>query len=103
MLAWIYNAWFGWQDRLIAAFDVVQRGILGLPRDSMDHGNDHWYSRRFFMVANSALCFGTHAFVLIVCLVFQRPEWFLPAVTVGMNIYWLGIVLGRLVVFRKSA
>lgn len=103
VLGWIYNVWFGWQDRLIAWIDVLQRSGLGLPNDPEESKSDLWYSHRSFMVANSALCFGTHAFVLIVCLVCQQPAWFLPAVTIGMNIYWLGIVLGRLVVFRKKA
>jgi len=101
VLAWVYDRWFGWQDRLIACFDWLLRSAIGTARDPRDIQNDDWYSRRTFMVLNSALCFGTHAFILIFCLVFQAPFWFLPAVVVGLNIYWLGIVLARLVVFRK--
>jgi len=101
-LGWVYQIWFGWQDRLIAWFDGVARTGLGLPRDSIDSRNDAWYTYRPLMIANSALCFGTHAFVLIICLAFQSPEWFLPVVAVGMNIYWLGIVLARQVVFRRG-
>ena len=103
VLAWIYDLWFGWQDWLIAWLDRIQRGAIGLPAFSLDRRNDDWYTRRLFMVANSVLCFGTHALILIICLVFQSPLWFLPIITVGLNIYWLGIVLARLVVFRKRA
>jgi phosphatidylglycerophosphate synthase len=101
-LAAVYDLWFGWQDRLIAKWDLWQRQLLGLPVLAAESGNDDWYGRRAFMIANSALCFGTYAFVLAVCLVFRAPFWFVPAVVVGMNLYWLGIVLARLVVFRRS-
>jgi hypothetical protein len=102
-MALVYDLWFGWQDRLVARWDSSQRKICGLPSDPDESDNDRWYGRRSFMVANSALCYGTHAFVLIVCLLFESPFWFLPVVAVGMNLYWLGIVLARFVVFRRPA
>ena len=101
LLAWAYNIWFGWQDCWMARWDRWQRGSARFPDDPADSKNNGWYECRPFMVCNSALCFGTHAFVLIVCLLFQSSFWFLPAVTVGMNLYWLGIVLARRVVFRR--
>lgn len=101
-LARVYDVWFGWQDRLISAFDVQQRRLAGLPSDCMDNRNDRWYAQQSFMIANSALCFGTHALVLIVCLIFRSPYSFLPAITIGMNLYWLGIVLARFLVFRGA-
>lgn len=91
LLSRVYDAWFGWQDRAIAAWDRRERLSLGLPADATDHRNDRWYTTRSFMVANSALCFGTHAFVLIITLILKHPQWFLPAVSVGMNLY-LGVV-----------
>ena len=96
VLAKVYDVWFGWQDRLLARWDSWQKNANGSPSD------DDWYGRRSFMVANSALCFGTHAFVLILCLLCHSPIWFLPAVSIGMNLYWGGIVLTRLVVFRRA-
>lgn len=102
-LGWVYQLWFGWQDRLIARFDSVARRRSGLPNDVVESRNDAWYSHRPLMVANSALCFGTHAFILIICLVVQKPGWFLPTVTIGLNIYWLGIVLTRQLVFRRDS
>lgn len=103
VMAWVYDVWFGWQDRAIASLDKIQRRALGFPDNPLDAHNDPWYTMRGFMISNSALCFGTYAFILIICLVFQTPFWFLPVVAIGMNIYWLGIVLTRLVVFRKRA
>jgi phosphatidylglycerophosphate synthase len=102
VLARLYDVWFGWQDRLIARLDLWQRGFIGFAADPDDPRNRRWYGVRSFMVWNSALCFGTHAFILILCLLFQSPFWFLPVVTIGMNIYWVGIVLARLVVFRRG-
>lgn len=101
MLAGLYEVWFGWQDRLISRFDRWQRCRIGLPPNPKETVNAPWFGRRSFMVANSALCFGTHTFVLVVCLLLQSPFWFIPVVTIGMNIYWGGIVLARLVVFRR--
>lgn len=102
VLAGLYDLWFGWQDRLIAHLDLWQRRSVGLACDVSDPRNLRWYGHRGFMIANSALCFGTHAFILVVCLLFQSPFCFVPMVTIGMNIYWVGIVLARLVVFRRS-
>ena len=102
-MAWIYDIWFGWQDRLLASLDTLQRHMIGLPSNPLSPRNDRWYSQRSFMVANSVLCFGTYAFILIACLLIQVPFWFLTMLTLCMNIYWLGIVLARLVVFRKRA
>ncbi len=99
-MAGVYQAWFGWQDRLMARMDESQRIGAGLPSSSIDPANDGWYRARGFMVANSVLCFGTHAFLLVVLLLLHRPEWFLPAVVVGMTAYWAVIVLARRVVFR---
>lgn len=101
-LAGLYDLWFGWQDRLIARLDSLQRRSLRITADMSDPRNLRWYGHRGFMIANSALCFGTHAFILVVCLLFLSPFWFVPMVTIGMNIYWGGIVLARPVVFRRS-
>jgi phosphatidylglycerophosphate synthase len=101
-MAAVYQVWFGWQDRLIDRFDRGQRTSLGLPNEAEDPRNDAWYGARPFMVANSALCFGTHTFLLVVLLLLQRPQWFLPSVVIGMTAYWVCIVLARRTVFRKA-
>jgi phosphatidylglycerophosphate synthase len=101
-MARVYDLWFGWQDRLIARFDGWQRERSGLPEDPLHPANDAWFDHRNLMVVNSALCFGTHAFVLIVCLVAGSPFWFLPLVVVGMNLYWSTIILERMFAFRRG-
>ena len=102
VLAGVYDLWFGWQDRMIARFDGWQRQLSGFPADPLDPANNAWFEGRGFMVANSALCFGTHAFILIVCLLAGSAFWFLPAVLVGMNVYWGAIMLTRVVGFRRG-
>ncbi|MFN2315284.1 MAG: hypothetical protein ABR602_01290, partial [Gemmatimonadales bacterium] len=59
-------------------------------------------AHRGFMVANSALCFGTHAFLLIVCLLFLTPWAFLGVVAVGLNLYWAAILVTRRQVFGRD-
>jgi hypothetical protein len=103
LMAAVYQAWFGWQDRLIARFDRRQRVAAGLPARAEDPANDRWYGAKGFMVANSALCFGSHAFLLVVLLLLGRPEWFLPAVVVGMTAYWSAVVVARRLAFRTPA
>lgn len=95
VLARIYDAWFGWQDRAIAALDRMQRTKIGLPPDPAREENDRWFEAKGFMVANSALCFGTHAFVLVALLLLGRPELFLPVVSVGMSLYLVVIASAR--------
>lgn len=102
-LATVYQVWFGWQDRILERSDRRQRLWLGLPEDPEDHLNDAWYGSRAFMVANSALCFGTHTFLLVVLLVAGRPQWFLPVVVAGMSAYLALIVCARLVRFGPVA
>ncbi|MEX0790731.1 MAG: hypothetical protein WD178_08165, partial [Actinomycetota bacterium] len=102
VMASVYQVWFGWQDRLIARIDLAQRRSLGFPETAEDPRCEPWFGARPFMVANSALCFGTHTFVLVIALLAGRPEWFLPSVVVGMTAYWALIVLARRVVFRRS-
>lgn len=102
-MAAVYQVWFGWQDRLIARLDRRQRRGLGLGGPAGDPATDAWYGAKGFMVANSALCFGTHTFLLVVLLLIHRPDWFLPAVVVGMSLYWAGILAARQVVFARAA
>lgn len=98
----VYAGWFGWQDRLMARWDKRARAWAGLPVDSDEARCGRWFLDRRFLVANSALCYGTHAFVLILCLIVDRLGWFFPAVVVGMNMYWGGVVAARQAVYRHG-
>jgi phosphatidylglycerophosphate synthase len=98
----VYRLWFGWQDRLIHRIDRLS--LYAARKDNADVGRNDglWYRARGFLVANSALCYGTHAFVLIVCLLAGHPVWFFPAVAIGMNLYFAAILMSRLTVFRGA-
>ncbi|MEW5701985.1 MAG: CDP-alcohol phosphatidyltransferase family protein [Candidatus Zixiibacteriota bacterium] len=97
----LYDWWFGWQDRLMTWWDTRARQ-WARRRDGSLADRDGWFVDRRLLTLNSALCFGTHAFVLIVCLAANRPTWFLPVVAVGMNAYGMGAVIARQVVFRHG-
>jgi hypothetical protein len=100
LLRHVYMWWFGWQDRLVGDLDRSSLRIAHGTNAAGKHELDRWYGARAFLVANSALCYGTHAFVLILCLLVGHPVWFFPAVVIGMNIYFATIVVSRWVVFR---
>jgi len=98
----VYRSWFGWQDRLMHRIDRLS--LHAARKDNADCGRDdgRWYRARGFLVANSVLCYGTHAFVLIVCLLVGPSAWFFPAVAIGMNLYFVAILMSRLAVFRGA-
>lgn len=99
----VYNLWFGWQDYLIERLDRAMRRSARLPARRTDSLGMRWYATRGFLVANSALCYGTHAFVLILCVLAGRPLWFFPTVGIGMNLYFAVILTARWIVFRRMA
>ena len=103
LLQRLYLIWFGWQDRLIQALDRLSLRTARPSGRNSELEAARWYGARGFLVANSALCYGTHAFVLILCVLGGRPTWFLPAVAVGMNLYLATIIVSRWVVFREAA
>jgi phosphatidylglycerophosphate synthase len=101
VLARVYEWWFGWQDRLMSRGDGWARARVGLGGEAGDRRCDRWFTDRRFLTLNSALCYGTHALVLILCLTANRPGWFFPAVVVGLNLYWGGVVASRQAVYRR--
>jgi phosphatidylglycerophosphate synthase len=82
----LYLVVYSWQDSMVAAVDnhLRKRCPGCTDRD--------WYDRRGLLVAQSALCFGTHIFVLIAATVFGHPEWGLVFIATAMNLY-LAILL----------
>jgi phosphatidylglycerophosphate synthase len=83
----LYLIVYGWQDRLVAAVDNHLRKRNPGVNDQI------WYGHRKLMTAQSALCFGTHIFVVIIAALVGRPAWALPFIVVAMNLYLL-ILLG---------
>lgn len=80
---------YGWQDRLVASVDGKM--FRGSPlNDNMER-----FGRRSLMVMQSALCFGTHIFVIILFSVFQKPWLGLIFIGIPMNLYLIFLLYLR--------
>jgi len=86
ILRFWYLVFFGWQDKLAAAVDGW------LYRRS---GKIQYESKRM-MTLYSALCFGTHIFVMIVCALAGRPQYALIFIATVMNIYLMLLLAWRI-------
>jgi len=85
----LYLVVFSWQDRLVAAVDRSLYRRAGMA----DTGD--WYGDKLLMILQSALCFGTHIFVIIVFAVFGHPEYSLIFISTFMNLYLVWLLLYR--------
>jgi phosphatidylglycerophosphate synthase len=89
LLRLLYHAVYGWQDRLVAAVDnALFKRCPGCSRKE-------WFAYRPLMVAQSALCFGTHIAVVIAFALFGEPHWSLIFVSTLMNIYLILLLCYR--------
>ena len=77
ILSLCYIVVFGWQDKLAAAVDGWLRRRSGKIQ----------YDNKTMMTLYSALCFGTHIFVMIVCALAGRPQYALIFIATVMNLY----------------
>jgi len=82
-----YAAVYGWQDKLIAAVDrIALRRAWGLrPEELSPEQREAWYGDKRLLTLNSPLCFGTHLFILVLCLLLARPRLFYYIVIFAMN------------------
>ena len=100
LLRFKYNLLYGWQDRMIESVDKLTRAALtGLPA----FDPDKYYRHKTFLTLNSALCFGTHIFIFILCLLFGNPALALLIISVIFNIYFLAVIAGRYLYFKAQA
>jgi phosphatidylglycerophosphate synthase len=94
----IYLVVYGWQDRLMRVIDEASRRAgVGLGA-----GVREWYGNKRFMTLASALCFGTHIFIMVVALLLSHPRWALYVIVGPMNLYWGGLMLARVVMPRGA-
>jgi hypothetical protein len=96
LLRFLYAIIYSWQDHLIAVFDRRLIAISGC-RDL-----SKWYGDKIMMVAQSALCFGTHIFILIVFTIIRKPEWGLIFIGTIMNFYLFYLISHRAKRFSES-
>lgn len=95
----VYRIVYGWQDRCIERLDVWLKKNAGIQPGSGREAE--WYEKKKFLVYNSALCFGTHIFVMIIACLMQRPVWALYFIVIGINLYWMGIIVYKITYFKE--
>jgi len=95
-----YNFLYGWQDRMIESLDKLELASL---QNYPGFDRDKWYRHKTFLTLNSALCFGTHIFIFIVCMIFGNPALALLIISVIFNIYVLSVIAGRYLYFKAQA
>lgn len=93
----LYLIVYGWQDRFVAAVDNHLRKQMPAVTDQQ------WFGHRGLMVAQSALCFGTQIFVVIVAALVGRPKLALPFIGVVMTIYLAVLLWTRRRILVKLA
>lgn len=87
-LRFSYLILYGWQDRLVAAID---RSML----ESSGAAERTWYGDKALMILLSALCFGTHIFIIIIFSAFGRPDYAFWFIITVMNIFLVSLLLIR--------
>ena len=88
-LRFFYMVVYGWQDRLVAA---IEDGIAGRAERISREAR---YGNRMLMTMQSALCFGTHIFIIICFALLGRPQLSLMFIGTIMNLYLLGLLYLR--------
>jgi phosphatidylserine synthase len=89
ILRFLYMIIYGWQDYLVSRFDdYLCRGNRDLPSRER-------FGRKSHMVLQSALCFGTHIFVIIVSALAGRPYYAIVFIATVMNLYLIFVLYSR--------
>ncbi|MBD3234725.1 MAG: hypothetical protein GF315_13450 [candidate division Zixibacteria bacterium] len=101
LLQRLYKFIFGWQDYLINRLD--QRMVKSISDDKQsDFYQISWYHNKPWMTATSALCFGTHIFTMVICLLLGEPQAALWIISIGFNTYLIALLLYKKCVFSRS-
>jgi phosphatidylglycerophosphate synthase len=82
-LRFFYKIIYSWQDRLVKATDEFLAG------DNAGMSPAQRYGNKVLMTMQSALCFGTHIFVIIIFALTGKPEYSLILIGTIMNIFLL--------------
>ncbi len=87
---------YGWQDRLMMRIDTWS--MNGVSHDQ----REAWYGNRTALRLSGFLGLGTELFILMLCSVARRLDWYLAVNVMGMNAVWaVCIVYRRAVLARK--
>lgn len=88
-LHFLYIIIYSWQDKLVAVIDNL------LLNKGHSLSNDEKFSNKTLMALQSALCFGTHIFIIIIFALLGKPEYSLIFISLIMNIYLLIVLYLR--------
>jgi phosphatidylglycerophosphate synthase len=88
ILRFSYLVIYGWQDKLVAVIDSSILRVSGASERT-------WYGDKALMAPQSALCFGTHIVIIIVCALLGHPEYALWVILTAMNIFLVSLLLIR--------
>lgn len=80
---------YGWQDRLMMRIDTWS--MNGVSQDQQEA----WYSNRTALRLSGFLGLGTELFILMLCSVARRLDWYLALNVIGMNAVWAVCVVYR--------
>jgi len=95
VLQFMYRVFYSWQDEFIKRIDLCY--ISGLTPVDLSK----WYSQKLFLILNSALCFGTHIFIFMICMIFGSPTLALWIISVIFNMYFMIILILRWIYCAK--
>jgi phosphatidylglycerophosphate synthase len=92
-LQYVFQSLYGWQDLLVLKMDAwCRRG-----RDSREFGAG-WYSDRLGLRLSGLIGMGTELFLLTLCSLYNKLEWYLVLNIVVMN----GVLLANIAYRRWS-
>jgi len=97
LLHYIYLALYGWQDIAVRNIDRLSTRIL---QSYPAFDRYEWYTDKLFLTLNSPLCFGTHIFLFVICLLAGNPELSLTIIAFAFNLYFLILMAGRLMYYK---
>ena len=98
----IFQVMYGWQDRLIARIDRWSgRESLTYDMNVDDKIVQQWYSDRFGLRFSSMIGLATELFLLMICSLLNRLEWYLVLNLCFMNGIFLLCVFYRRFILLK--
>jgi phosphatidylglycerophosphate synthase len=95
-----HNIAYGWQDRGIEILDRISRRLADVGSD--ESRRQRWFGDQKFLVYMGPLCVCTNTMAFVVFSLMGRMEWFFYAVVIGMNGYWLGLHVWKVIRFRQG-
>jgi len=97
LFRFFYIVVYSWQDKLVAAIDNFLVG------KNINLSDEERFENKFLMVLQSALCFGTHIFIIIIWALAGKPQQSLIFIALVMNIYLTLVLYLRKRHYRRQS